>query len=119
MRLIPMTSAFVIALLGAVAVGLKPGYPFGTLVFGATIVAAVTGIAASVLQFLPDRHYALVAVVAGVSLGFLVARMMGIAEALGFGDVRRVSTVVWPTAVVAALLISRAFGMHLPRFRRR
>jgi hypothetical protein len=119
MRFMPIVSAFVIALLGAVAVGLRPGYPFDMLIIGATIVAAMTGIAASVLQFLPQRRFLPAAITAGVILGLLVAPMLNWAQVLGYGDVRGVAAVVWPVAVVAGLLLSRASGLDFPTMRRR
>lgn len=119
MPLIPMIAGFVIALAGAVIFAFRPGFPFGTLVLGATIVAAMTGLAASALQFLPKRYFLAVAVVAGSIMGLLVALMLRWAEELGFGDVRGTTTFVWPVATVAALLLSRASGMRLPSLRRR
>jgi hypothetical protein len=119
MRFMPIVSAFVIALLGAVAVGLRPGYPFDMLIIGAAIVAAMTGIAASVLQFLPQRHFLPAAIAAGVILGLLVAPMLNWAQVLGFGDVRGTASIVWPVAAVAGLLLSRASGLDFPTMRRR
>jgi len=119
MRFMPLISAFVIALLGAMAVGLRPGYAFGSLLLGATIVSAMTGLAASVLQFLPQRHFLPAAIVAGCILGLMVAPMLGWAEVLGFGRVRGAASVVWPVAAVSGLLLSRASGMDFPAMRRR
>jgi hypothetical protein len=119
MRFMPMAAAFTIALIGAVAVGLRPGYPFGALVLGATIVAAMTGLAASVLQFLPPRYFLPVSAVAGSALGLLVAPMLGMAQVLGFGDVRAPAALIWPVATVTALVLSRASGMLLPPLRHR
>jgi hypothetical protein len=119
MRFMPLVSAFVIALIGAVAVGLRPGYPFVTLLIGATIVSAMTGLAASVLQFLPQRLFLPTAVVAGSVLGLLVVPMLGWAEVFGFGDVRAAAALVWPVAAVAGLLLSRASGLDFPTTRRR
>lgn len=119
MRFLPIVAAFVIALLGAVAVGLRPGYPFDTLLIGATMAAAMTGLAASVLQFLPQRYFLPTAVIAGCVLGLLIAPMLNWAQVFGFGDVRNAAAVVWPVAVVAALLLSRASGLDFPTMRRR
>lgn len=118
MQFMPIVAAFVIALVGGVAVGFRPGYSFGTLFMGATIVAAMTGLAASVLQFLPQRAFLFVAAIAGSILGLLVPPMLQWAEVLGFGDVRGPVSLVWPVAAVTALLLSRASGMQLPRLRR-
>lgn len=119
MRFMPIVSAFAIALIGAVAVGLRPGYPFSSLLIGAAIVAAMTGLAASVLQFLPQRHFMPTAIIAGVILGLMVGPMMNWAQVLGFGDVRSPASVVWPVAVVTGLLWSRASGLDFPTMRRR
>jgi len=119
MRFIPLVAAFVIALVGAVAVGLRPGYPFDSLLIGAAIVSAMTGLAASVLQFLPARRFLPVAVISGAVLGLLVAPMLRWAEVLGFGEVRGAAALVWPVAVVAGLLLSRASGLDFPAMRRR
>jgi len=119
MRFMPIVSAFVIALLGAVAVGLRPGYPFGALLMGATIVAAMTGLAASVLQFLPQRHFLPAAIAVGCLSGLLVVPMLNWAQVLGLGHVRNAAAVVWPVAVVVALLLSRASGLDFPTMRRR
>jgi hypothetical protein len=119
MGVLPIVAAFVIALLGAMAVGLRPGYPFDVLLIGATMAAAMTGLAASVLQFLPQRYFLPTAVLAGCVLGLLVAPMLNWAQVLGFGDVRGAAAVVWPVAVVTALLLSRASGLDFPTMRRR
>jgi hypothetical protein len=119
MPLVPIVFAFALALAGALALGFRPGYPFGPLLFGATIVAAMSGIAASVLQFLPQRYFVLFGLAAGTLLGLLVTPLLGVAETLEFGEVRGAVAWVWPIALVAALLWSRALGMRLPALRRR
>jgi hypothetical protein len=119
MRFMPIVFSFLIALVGAAAVGLRPGYPFATLLMGATIVAAMTGLAASVLQFLPQRLFLPTAIAAGCVLGLLVAPMLNWAEVLGFGDARGAASVVWPLAAVVGLLLSRASGLDFPTMRRR
>ena len=119
MPLIPIASAFVIAIIGALAVGFRPGYPFGALLLGATTIAAMTGLAASVIQFVPQRYYLLAAIVAGTAVGLLVGPLLAMAEVIGFGDVRGASALVWPVAAVASLILSRASGMQLPSLRRR
>ena len=116
---IPLVAGFLLALGGALIVGLRPGYPFTTLLIGATIVAAMAGLAASVLQLLPQRHFILAAVIAGSLLGLVVAPLLSTVEALGAGDVRGAATFVWPAALVAALLLSRAAGLRMPPRRRR
>lgn len=118
MRFIPIISAFVVALIGGIAVGLRPGYPFGSILIGAAIVAAMTGLASSVLQFVSNRFYLLAATIVGVALGLLVPPMLGMAEVIGFGDVRGAASVVWPVAVVVGLVLSHEAGMQLPRLRR-
>ncbi len=119
MRFMPIAAAFVIALIGSVAVGLRPGYSFGSLLMAATIVAAMTGLAASVLQFLPQRSFMPAATLSGVILGLMVGPMMNWAQVLGFGDVRGPASVVWPVAVVTGLLWSRTAGLDFPTMRRR
>lgn len=119
MRFMPIASTFVIALLGAVAVGFRPGYPFDTLLLGAVLVSAMTGIAASVLQFLPQRLFLPAAIAAGCVLGLLVAPMLNWAQVLGWGDVRGAASLVWPVAAVSGLLLSRAAGLDVPTMRRR
>jgi hypothetical protein len=119
MRFLPIAATFVIALLGAAAVGFRPGYAFSTLLLGAVIVAAMAGIAASVLQFLPQRLFLPSAIVAGSVLGLLVAPMLNWTQVLGWGDVRGAASIVWPVAAVAGLLLSRAAGLDFPTMRRR
>ena len=119
MSLIPIATAFVVALVGATAIGLRPGYSFGTLLTGATMVAAVTGIVATVLEFLARHHFVPAAIVVGTIAGLLVAPLLGITQTLGIGDTRDPVIVVWPIATVAGLLFSRAAGMQLPALRRR
>ena len=118
MPFIPIASAFVIAIVGALAVGFRSGYPFGALLLGATTVAAMTGLASSVLQFVPPRHYLIAAAVAGTLLGLLVGPLLAAAETIGFGDVRGITALIWPVAVVAGLVLSRLSGMQLPTPRR-
>jgi hypothetical protein len=118
MRFMPILSAFVIALIGGIAVGLRPGYSFGTLFVGATLVAAMTGLAASVLQFLPQRYFMPVAIVAGVILGWMVSPMLNWAQVMGFGDVRGPASLIWPIAIVTGLLWSRSAGLDFPTMRR-
>ena len=119
MRFMPLGVAFLIALVGALALGLRPGYPFATLLIGATIAAAMTGIAASVLQFLPQRGFVPAAILGGAALGLIVTPLLTWADALGVGDARRAVAIVWPVAVVAGLLLSRASGLDFPSPRRR
>lgn len=119
MRFMAMVSAFVIALVGATAVGLRPGYPFGTLLLGATILAAMTGMAASVLQFLPQRYFFSATIAGGIALGLLVATLLRAARVLDFGDVHGATIVVWPVAAVVALFLGRASGMQMAKLRRR
>jgi hypothetical protein len=114
MRVMPIVSAFVIALIGAMAVGLRPGFPFSALLLGATLVAALTGVAASVLQFASERYFSAAAILTGAALGMLVPTLMDLAQSIGFGDLRGGSAVVWPVAAVVGLLFSRSSGMRLP-----
>jgi len=119
MPFLPIAAAFTVGLIGAVAVGYRSGYSFGSLVMGATLVAAMTGLAASVLQFLPQRGFVPAAVVAGVVLGLLATAAMQWAEVVGFGTLREPVAIVWPVAIVTGLLLSRASGMDAPKMRNR
>jgi hypothetical protein len=119
MSFMPMVSAFCLALIGAVAVGLRPGYSFGMLMLGATISAAMAGLAASVAQFLPRRYYFVAIVIGGCVMGLVVGGMLRAARVLEFGAVRDATALIWPVAIVTALVLSRNWGMHLPRLRRR
>lgn len=118
MRVMPMVSAFVIALVGAVAVGLRPGYGFAPLLLGATIASAMTGMAASALQFLPQRYFLPAAILGGSLTGLVVGALLQAAQVLDTGPVRGMTLGVWPATVVAALVVSRVSGMKLPRLRR-
>jgi hypothetical protein len=79
----------------------------------------MAGLAASVVQFLPPRHFFLFAVIAGCGLGLLVEPALDAARGLGFGDVRQSTSLIWPVAAVTALLLSRSAGLAIPRLRRR
>jgi hypothetical protein len=117
--LLPMGAAFFIGLVGAVAVGYRTGYSLGSLLMGATLVAAMAGLAGSVLQFLPQRAFLPAAVIAGVILGLLVPPALHWLEVMGFGTVRDPVAIVWPVAIVTALIWSRASGMNVPTMRKR
>ena len=119
MPLMPMISAFVIALAGSLIFGLRPGFPFGALLLGSTVAAAMTGVTASVLQFLPQKYFIPAAIAAAVLLGGLVTAMLTVTESLGFGGVRRGMLLVWALSIGVGLLWSRAAGMRLPPLRRR
>ena len=119
MPVLPIVSAFVLALIGAVAVGLRPGYSFEALLIGATLTAAMVGVAASVLQFVPQRTFLLFAIITGCALGLMVDPTLHAARGLGFGDVRQATSLICPVAAVAALIVSRSAGLALPTLRRR
>jgi|SRR5690606_2656927 len=119
MHLMPIVYAFIIALVGGVAVGMRPGYPFESILLGATIAAAMTGLAATMVQFVPQRYFVLAASVGGALLGLVAGQMLGWARVLDFGPVRGPFLIVLPVAIVAGLLLSRATGMRLPSLRRR
>ena len=119
MNFLPILAAFAIALIGGIAVGLRPGYSFQALLIGATLVAAMTGLAGSVLQFLPRRGFMPTAIIAGVILGVIVTPMLDWAQVLGFGRVREPVAIIWPVAIVTGLIWSRSSGMDAPTMRRR
>lgn len=119
MLLMPVSSAFLIALVGGLAVGLRSGYPFLPILVGATLVAAMTALASSVLQFLPQRFYMAGAVLTGVAVGMVVWPMLEFAEVMGLGPVRGPLLGVWPVAAVSSLLLSRSWGMRMPHVRHR
>lgn len=119
MRFLPIVAAFTIALIGAVAVGFRPGYAFSTLFIGATTVAAMTGLAVSVLQFLPPRYFLPTAIVSSVILGLLVTQILRWSAILGFGLAQDAVALVWPVAIMAGLFWGHATGMDFPTIRRR
>ncbi|MCC7008804.1 MAG: hypothetical protein IT184_08315 [Acidobacteria bacterium] len=115
----PLALAFVLAVAGALATGMRPGWPFSTLLIGATLAAAMTGLVASVLQFLPERLYLPFAILAGAVVALFVSASLQAIEVMGFGSVRDTTVYVWPVAAIVTLLVSRASGMRLPSLRRR
>ncbi len=80
MRHQPMAIAFVIAIFGAAAIGIRPGSgsdDWGPILVGATLAAAMTGIVASIMQFLPQRLF-----VASAAVGGMVVAFSGVGDAL-------------------------------------
>lgn len=117
MRHQPMLIAFIIAMLGAAAVAIRPGAgadDWGPLLMGAALSAAATGIAASVLQFLPPRLFGVWAIVAGMGVAFVVAALLSAAAMIGLAPIPAPTALVWAGAAIVGLFVSRASGVRLP-----
>ena len=117
MRHQPMTIAFLVASLGAAAVGVRPGasWPdFAPLLVGATLVAAMSGLIASIMQFLPYRLFAPFTLVAGAVVALAVLVLLRAAEYMGLGRAPASTFFVWALAVMVALVVSREFGVRMP-----
>jgi hypothetical protein len=120
MRHQPMAIAFVIAMIGAAAVGIRPGSSaadWGPLLLGAALAGAMTGIVATIMQFLPQRLFLPSAVVAGMIVAFGVSALLYAAGAIWLAPVPTATVYVWAGAAIAALLVSRASGLRLPPVR--
>ena len=116
----PMAVAFVLAFVGAAAFAIRPGFSAADLwpiVVGTTLTAALTGIVASVLQFLPQRFFALLTLLAAAVIGILVSGLLAAADTIWLRPAAAPVAFVWPCAAAAALLVARADGMRLPRLR--
>jgi hypothetical protein len=121
MRYHPIAIAFVAAMLGAAAVGVRPGAnwdDFAPLLVGAALAAATTGIVASFMQFLPDRLFGPLSLPAGALVSLAVMVLLRAAEYMGLAPAPLATALVWATAAVVALLTARASGVGLPWLRR-
>ena len=120
MRHQPMALAFVIALLGAAAVEIRPGSggeDWAAILLGATLAAAMTGLVASIMQFLPQRLFAPSAAVAGMAVALGVSALLYAAETIWLGPIAPSTVFVWAAAAIVALLVTRASGVRLPPVR--
>jgi hypothetical protein len=116
----PVFLAFLAAAIGAAIVGVSVGFApnradWPALFVGVVSTAAMTGLVASGVQFLPNRHYGSVSVGAGVFVAFAVAVLLRAGESiLGIGRVPAATVVVWAAAVILALILTREAGHRLP-----
>ena len=120
MRHQPMALAFVAALFAAAAVTLRPGaggVDWASILVGSALTAAMTGIAATIVQFLSSRAFAGIAVVAGILVALAVALLLRAAEYIGLEPLPAATIFVWGAAAIVALFVSRAAGVKLPPFR--
>jgi hypothetical protein len=112
-----MALAFVIAMLGAAAIVVRPGSggaDWGVVVLGSTLTAATTGILASILQFLPQRLFAAAAVVGGALVAAGVSGLLYAAQAIWAAPTPSSTVFVWAGAAITSLVITRASGVRLP-----
>jgi hypothetical protein len=112
-----MTIAFVVAALGAAAIGLRPGagWPdLAPLVAGATIAGAMTGLVAVIMQFLPYRLFAPFTVAAGAAVALAVLVVLRATEYMGLERAPSSTFFVWALAAIVGLIVSREAGVRLP-----
>ena len=120
MRHQPMALAFVVALLGAAAVEIRPGAgaaDWGAIFVGATVAAAMTGIAAAIVQFLPERMFVAAAVVGGMAVAFCVSALLYAADSIWLRPITAATAFVWAGASITALVVTRRAGVRLPPLR--
>ena len=120
MRHQPMAIAFLIAIFGAAAIAIRPGssaVDWGPIVVGGAMAAAMTGIVASIAQFLPQRLFVAAAVVGGMVVAFIVSALLYAAGTIGLAPIAPATAFVWAAAAVVALLVTRASGVRLPPVR--
>lgn len=120
MRHQPMAIAFVIAIFGAAAIGIRPGSgsdDWGPILVGAALAAAMTGIIAAIMQFLPQRLFLASAAVGGILVAFTVSAILYAAETLWLQPIASSTVFVWAAAALVALLVTRSAGVRLPPVR--
>lgn len=103
MRHQPMALTFVAALLGASVVEIRPGAgaaDWASILVGAALAAATTGIAAAILQFLPQRLFVPAAAVGGMAVAFCVSALLYAAEGIWLRPIPAVTTFVWAGASI-------------------
>lgn len=116
----PVFLSFIAAALGAAVIGLSLGFvpsraDWQALLLGAVSTAAMTGLVASGVQFLPNRHYASVTVISGVAVAILVGVLLRAGESvMGIGPVPIATGLVWAAAVIVALIVHREWSHRLP-----
>jgi hypothetical protein len=116
-----MAIAFVVAAIGAAAIGLRPGANWSNmapLLTGATLAAAMTGLVASIMQFLPNRLFSPFTLVAGAVVAIAVFVLLRAGEYMGLERAPVSTAFAWALAAVVALIVSRESGMRLPALRR-
>ena len=119
MRRQPMAIAFALSLISVLILEFRPGFDASILwpvVIGAMLTAAITGIIVTAMQFLPQRFFLPMAIVAGVAVALLVPGLLTTLSRLGLVSLRAPTTLVWPLASVTGLLISRAAGVRFPHW---
>ena len=120
MRHQPMSLGFVIALFGAAAVEIRPGSgaaDWAAILVGAALAGAMTGIVASIMQFLPERLAVPSAIVGGMVVGFGVSALLYAAETIWLSPITSSTVFVWTGSAVVSLLVTRASGVRLPPVR--
>ena len=120
MRHQPMAIAFVIAIFGAAAVGIRPGSgsgDWGPILVGAALAAAMTGIAASIMQFLPQRLFVAAAVVGCMVVALSVSALLYAAGTIWLAPIPTATVFVWAASAFVALVVTRASGVRLPPVR--
>ena len=119
MRREPMAIAFALSLISALILEFRGGFDLNVLwpvVVGAVLTAAVTGIIATAMQFLPRRLFLEVTVVAGVAVALILSPLLTTFSRLWLVPLGAPTAFVWPLASVAGLLISRAAGVRFPHW---
>jgi hypothetical protein len=115
-----MTLTFVVALLGASVVEIRPGSSaadWASILVGAALAAAMTGIAAAILQFLPQRLFVPAAAAGGVAVALCVSALLDAGEGIWLRPIAAVTTLVWAGASIVALMVTRRAGVRLPPLR--
>jgi hypothetical protein len=116
----PVFLAFGAATLGAAVVALALSFAGGraewlALLLGAVSTAAMTGLIASGIQFLPNRHYSAVTVLSAIVVGLAVNVLLRAGETtMGLGRVPAATVVVWAAAVILSLIVTRESARRLP-----
>ena len=81
------------------------------------MAAAMTGIVASIMQFLPQRLFLASAVVGGMVVAFSVSALLYAAETIWLSPIASSAVFVWAAAALIALLVTRSAGVRLPPVR--
>ncbi len=121
MRQQPMIVAFVVAAVGAIAIGMRPGAEsssWAPLLVGVALAAATTGIVGTFMQFLPNRLFGPFTFLAGAIVATAVFVLLRATEYMGFVGLPAYSAGLWGAAAIVALVVSRESGLRLPPLRK-